>query len=219
MTFPEAPQEFFDMFAEETLHPDLQPYVIEAGSGLAQIKHPLIYAVPYFPATNKMLNAQYAQKLEMLKTAEPRRCIFLHERPYRLDAFLEHAAKLTSNREWWQTLSDVWIDSENIWQNSLLWKRLLKTKLPSKSYFMNAEERKALKALPEKITVYRGCIKGKNENGISWTLGSRIASSGLRRKESCWRRLSTSPQCSHICSVATNRKSSFCKGNAKRNAE
>jgi hypothetical protein len=35
---------------------------------------------------------------------------------------------------------------------------------------MDAEEFAKFKSFPETLTVYRGCQKGINENGLAWTL-------------------------------------------------
>jgi hypothetical protein len=38
-----------------------------------------------------------------------------------------------------------------------------------REYMMTDEDKQAFNALPEVVTVYRGCQKGLNENGLSWT--------------------------------------------------
>jgi hypothetical protein len=40
---------------------------------------------------------------------------------------------------------------------------------------MGEDEDNLLRSLPEEVTIYRGCTKGLNENGISWTLNKEKA--------------------------------------------
>ena len=95
----------------------------------------------------------------------------MHERPHRLDAFGELiATRVVKDIDYWELLGSIWIDSENIWQNFPNWKRLLRSKRPHKHAFMDADDKKEFKALPNRLTVYRGCVCGQNETGMSWTL-------------------------------------------------
>ena len=73
------------------------------------------------------------------------------------------------DNHYWENLADIWIASENIWQNKDLWKSALSSKRPGKSNMMQQDELDELDALPDKIKIYRGYIKGKNQNGFSWT--------------------------------------------------
>ena len=98
----------------------------------------------------------------------------MHERPYRLNAFTLIQSKL-SDTQYWSLLSDIWTDTENQWQGLDNWKQLLSSKRPSRHYLMNEEEFNLLQSLPENVVIYRGCQKGINENGLSWTLDKSIA--------------------------------------------
>jgi hypothetical protein len=155
----------------EPLHPDLVPYFESDGALGAQVRHPLVYQVPLW--SNGSANAYYLQKKKDLDTALAEknfnRVIYLHERPYRLQAFIEIAPRL-SDTKYWSILSGIWTDTENKWQNLEQWKELLSANRPDRHYLMDESEVQLLNSLPELVTIYRGCVKGLNEDGLSWTL-------------------------------------------------
>lgn len=157
-----------DIAAE--LHPDLA-YYLEDGILGKQIRHPLVYQVPIF--SNGHANAQYMWKKEALKKAEDEnnwdRYIFTHERPYRIHAFQTIMHRL-SPTEYWRIFGEIWTDTENQWQNKSDFKRLLNSKRQNREAMMTEEEIEFLAGLPEQVTIYRGCRKRLNENGMSWTL-------------------------------------------------
>jgi len=163
------------MASTEELHPDLQPYLEEGAIGL-QLRHPLVYLVPLW--SNGHANALYEHKVKGVKDALANNkyssYIFLHERPYRLDAFTLIQSKL-SDTQYWSLLSDIWTDTENQWQGLNKWKQLLSSNRPSRHYLMNEEEFNLLQSLPDEVTIYRGCQAGINENGLSWTLNKKKA--------------------------------------------
>jgi hypothetical protein len=155
----------------EPLHPDLAPFLELDGALGAQIRHPLVYQVPLF--SNGSANAYYLQKKKDLDRALDEKnfsqVVFLHERPYRLQAFMQIAHNL-SDKKYWSILSDIWTDTENQWQNLGAWKRLLSSQRYHRHSLMDDTEIQLLNSLPELVTIYRGCVKGQNEDGLSWTL-------------------------------------------------
>jgi hypothetical protein len=157
--------------ANEPLHPDLVPYFETDGALGPQLRHPLVYQVPFF--SNGRANAYYLQKKEDLINAVLHRkfnqIIYLHERPYRLQAFISIAEDLPDSK-YWSLLSSIWTDTENQWQNLEQWKELLSSERGERHYLMSDSEVQLLNSLPELVTIYRGCIKGLNEDGLSWTL-------------------------------------------------
>lgn len=163
------------MASTEELHPDLQPYLEDGAIGL-QLRHPLVYLVPLW--SNGHANALYEHKVKGIKDAlandKYSSYIFLHERPYRLDAFTLIQSKL-SDTQYWSLLSDIWTDTENQWQGLNKWKQLLSSNRPSRHYLMNEEEFNLLQSLPDEVTIYRGCQAGINENGLSWSLNKKKA--------------------------------------------
>jgi hypothetical protein len=155
----------------QLLHPDLEPYLETDGVLGAQIRHPLVYQVPLI--SNGSANAYYAQKKKAVEDAliasAYGRFIFLHERPYRLEAFTKIADKLP-DAKYWSLLSAIWTDTENGFQNIEQWRELFSSSRPSRNFLMNEDEQFIFDNLADKFTVYRGCQEGLNEDGISWTL-------------------------------------------------
>jgi len=164
------------MRRQEDLVPELAAYV-EQGKMFKMIRHPLVFAVPYNPQLNAMLNESLKVKTEyakeMLKKGDFSGYVFLHERPYRINAFNnvieEHGHRVT-DADYWDILSDLWRDSENIWQNQETWYDFLTgDRKGMKQHFMNEEDRATLNKMPDRVTLYRGCMRGKNELGFSYT--------------------------------------------------
>ena len=158
------------MASTEELHPDLVPYVSEGPLG-KQLRHPLVYQIGM--RGNGWANAYYLQKKADVEKALQNKkydsFVWLHERPYRIEAFqeIEH---LLSDTAYWKLLADIWTDTENQWQNYEEWKDLIGSERGSRHYLMNEEEFNLLQSLSDEVTIYRGCQKGINENGLSWTL-------------------------------------------------
>jgi len=155
----------------ESLHPDLVPYLEQSSEGWMMLRHPLVYQVPFF--SNGSANAYYEQKSKAVEKAiadkNYKQFVWLFERPYRLEAFIKIADKL-SDTDYWKLLSDIWIDTENQYAYLKEWKKLLASKRSNRHYMMDEEEDNILRSLPEEVTIYRGCQKGINEDGLSWSL-------------------------------------------------
>jgi hypothetical protein len=158
------------MGSNEDLHPDLVPYVSDGPLG-KQLRHPLVYQIAM--TGNGWANAYYLQKVGDVKKALENKkydsFVWLHERPYRIEAFIQIADKL-SDTKYWSLLGSIWTDTENQWQNLEQWKELLSVNRSSRHYLMDESEVQLLNSLPELVTIYRGCVKGLNEDGLSWTL-------------------------------------------------
>jgi hypothetical protein len=75
-----------------------------------------------------------------------------------------------TDRQYWRTLSELWTDAEFVHLSLCDWLMFLSSERTEQKYFMTTEERRIFDRLPEEITIYRGCIKNKNERGLSWTL-------------------------------------------------
>lgn len=158
---------------KEDLLPELLEYVIDHPRLGKMIKHPLVFSMMHHDMMNAMMNEQFRAKTQACKEALEKgdfaRYIFLHERPYRFEAFSSVAPRM-KDKEYWELLSEAWIDSENLWQNLPQWKKLLKSTRKGREHFMTPEERKFLEELPEVATIYRGYEPGKNREGLSYTL-------------------------------------------------
>lgn len=166
---------------EEELHPDLAKYLFTS-KGLGQVlQHPLVYSVPYIPI-NAHHNAQYAYKQKKAKEYRAERkwsnLIFLYERPYRMQTFLEIADEIEEHEEYWDILGNVLIDTENMyqWQEFIYeavepddWQRR-----EQRFHIMSKEELWKFSRLPATIQVYRGC-RPHNKDGWSWTISKEVA--------------------------------------------
>lgn len=156
----------------EPLHPDLTPWRGES-NGIPGIFHPLVYSIFHADFQNAQINAAYLYKKERartaLKTEDYQTYVWLHERPYRLQAFSDIHNQL-DHPTYWRLLGQIYTDSENIWQNKKLWKRLLEAKRPDSHHFMDDSEQEAFTLLPDTLTLYRGFHKGRNAIGWSYTL-------------------------------------------------
>lgn len=162
----------------EPLHPALKPYLTE--DGMPMLRHPLVYAIPFVHAFAWRSNDLYKSKLKALRDARLKKdwhsIVWLHERPYRRNAFW-HIRKELHGSEYWDLLGSVWVDSENIFQ----WghqrvRALLLSREPDNDHIMNEHERAALKNLPDELQVYRGYKSPKGTpRGWSWTLDEERA--------------------------------------------
>lgn len=173
-------QRLKEMYQPAELHPDLQEYYI-VQNGIPMIKHPLVFSIFHTDIQNYIINQQYEWKKTAIKKALKEKkwssFIFIHERPYRLQAFTSVVDKIEKDpKEYWETLGEIWVDSENIWQNMDYWRFYLTTgPEKDKEYFMSEEDRETFKNLPETITVYRGYVPRKNKGGFSYTLSKEKA--------------------------------------------
>lgn len=170
---------FENLTKEEPLHDDLMDFFEEEEeSCFSMIRHPLVYAVPYIPQMNHLYNKQYLAKSEArdkaFKEENWSQYIWLHERPYRVEAFCEIESYM-DDKAYFELLGSIWSDSENIGRNLDLWKELLfETRFTNQEYFMDEKEREAFNKLPDQLTIYRG-HQGVNKDGLSWTLSQEKA--------------------------------------------
>lgn len=167
----ELSESFFDT---EELHEELAACVATERD-MPVLRHPLVYSVPYFPALNKSLNIAFAQKTAALQSAAEQgrwsACVGLFERPYRVDAFREYI-HLMSDVQYWEVLASIWIDSENIRENQLVWQELLSSSRGDRHAFVGSAEE--LDAMPETFLVYQGHTDDRDD-GWSWTLDEQTA--------------------------------------------
>jgi hypothetical protein len=184
-----------------TIDPDLREYVyLDPGFGW-QLKHPLCFdpvlelslvrpamELPdgtIFPSGVDFINGQLKWKRSGLREAEAKRdwhtFIYLHERPFRIDALLTVIDKIGINRAW-HLVADVWGDTESAsadwdaWDN--LWSRAFWPDGRRKSTslrLMSASERRTFAALPDIVRAWRGCNDEDAVTGFSWTLDRSMA--------------------------------------------
>lgn len=174
------------MERQEELDPDLEPYYEEEGAlGCPSIRHPLVYSVMHAPGMNAMVNMQLRSKKEALNRAFLAKdwgsYIFLHERPYRLDAFMA-INDLMTDEQYWHHLGGIWTDSENIWQNEQDWRIAMTSERPGRAEMMDDEERRVLaEDLQSVVEVHRGFVLDGREEGMSWTKNKVVAKFFARR--------------------------------------
>lgn len=162
------------MTREVKLHNDLKPFLHQRSAlGWMVLQHPLVYSVPYTEDFNEHLNRIYEHKRKALDDSKDKKdyshYVWLHERPYRLNAFQVIEQEL-SDESYWELLGRIWSDSENIWQYLPTWLLLLTSKRPGREAFMTEEGRRALADLPDTLTIYRGYQPGLNKEGLSYSL-------------------------------------------------
>ena len=163
----------------EDLDPELACCETQSAIGPV-IKHPLLFAVPYIPAMNAMINDAFHAKKAAVEEAKANRrwghYLWLHERPYRVHAFARIAAQL-DDTTYWEQLGQLWTDSENIFEAEALWLRLLgePSRIASRARMMTAEERQHLDRLPDRVIVYRGYSYAGRNSGMSWSLSRDVA--------------------------------------------
>jgi hypothetical protein len=156
------------------LNPELQQFLTDTPIG-QYIKHPLVFQ-PFISTTiaNQQLEQKYNQIRKALDTKNFNQFIFLHERPYRLLAFVDIKRNL-NNKNYWKLLSNIWTDTENSYQDLETWRKLFQSKRNHKENLMDEQELETLESLDNELVVYRGCVKNLNENGLSWTLDKNQA--------------------------------------------
>jgi hypothetical protein len=159
-------------FPQEELDPELEAYLENVNRLGTCIRHPLVYSMMHSPVLNGMVNQQLRYKQDALAAAEKAEewhsYIWLHERPYRVNAFVNIAPRM-SDVQYWQTLADLWIDSENIRQSPRVWEGLMRSKRPNREAIMDEGELAELAAMPGLIVVYQGHTTRKHD-GWSWTI-------------------------------------------------
>lgn len=176
---------FNTLFEPEELDPELARYLSEIKGGslsMMALRHPLVYCVLYNPALNKLSNLQYREKKkaieEAAKEGDVARIIALHERPYRLSAFLDYSHLVTPVNKG-RLLRDLWSDSENIYECKSHWEVLL-NEIAKDPVVRAGFAGRHINSLPEEMVVYRG-IQGEElytweeDPGYSWTLSERKA--------------------------------------------
>lgn len=184
MTAEPTHQDLLDWFGEyEDLDPELEDHLNDGPLGPC-IQHPLVYSIMHTPLQNSLVNRQLQHKLEALdrarNEADWHSYVFLHERPWRLDALVDVMTEMTPPR-WWELFGTVWIDSENIRENYETWTDLLRSGNPDHMRsMMSNDEMLALDALPDAITIYQGHTS-ERDDGWSWTTRLETAAWFARR--------------------------------------
>ncbi|RYE99523.1 MAG: hypothetical protein EOO77_35395 [Oxalobacteraceae bacterium] len=141
------------------------------------VHHPLVISTLTFGIDRAhTINGLYEQKRATLARAREvgsfHRIVFLHERPYRLNALMDLIAndpRFTAHEDFWEIISQVWTDSENIWENDEGWRDILTRDIPNRHRMMTREEQGRLDFLGDTIRVFRGYSGEGTPDGLSWT--------------------------------------------------
>ena len=180
----------------EELHPDLALYLQEDDTFGTSLRHPLVFSILHTKHMNAYVNAQYTYKRKALDEAV-KKCkwsqyIWLHERPYRLDAFSNIAWRLEGTTLYWELLGEIWIDSENIFQNRDEWRDVLEQTYDDEQkhwhHMSRPEDRVVFTLTPEKgglldhTLIFRGYSDEDGLDGFSWTLDRARAKWFARRR-------------------------------------
>jgi hypothetical protein len=153
----------------ETLHPNLTRYAYDG-----RVHHRLVVASLTKDASH--INRIYRYKIDAVAKARANGdwevYVFLHEKPYRLDALLRAAKNGLKKKpsEFWALLGRVWRDTENDHQHPVKWRRLWAETIEGRQACMSDEDLRIFDGLPEPIEVWRGTSRKRDLPGLSWTL-------------------------------------------------
>jgi hypothetical protein len=159
---------------EVELHRDLVPYLAESEVLGEVLKAPLVFMVPYLPEMARLANEMYRTKTEGIHRAAAERnwhkIVWLHEKPYRLRAFLSIRERL-SDQGYWEALGSIWIETENLHDDQEQWLGALTAQRPGRArWLMDDADRATLAELGQDVTVYRGFARPGSYRAPSWSL-------------------------------------------------
>lgn len=169
--------QFYAMYRPEPLHADLLDYVLEGvvAPGQKSLYHPLVIVPVLNETSHRHINEVYLSKNKELDRAVKERnwstYIWIHERPYRLNALLDCAQYgAMRDAEFGSLIRAVWIDSENIHQNMMAWSSLWSSLgADARAKTMSEDDHAAFAKLPENIPVWRGVTHSDAVRGMSWS--------------------------------------------------
>ena len=111
---------------------------------------------------------------EAIKEKNINSYLWLHERAYRVESIINALNDWwkPSKKEYWELISFLWTDTENVYENKDYWEQLLFLEFSDSHLMMDEEDTKFFNELPSTITIYRG---GVDDKGYSWTLDKEKA--------------------------------------------
>lgn len=173
------------------LHPEIRRHTCEI-NGVQWIHCPLLITFGLSGVhAAKEINTAYMRKKALAEKFlanirfDPMAYLWLIEKPYRLDAFIENQDRL-SDAQYWRCLEFVFSIVEYVQYDIAKWLGLLNSKRRYRPLMMERKDRKHFESLPDTLTIYRGYQHGKyrHKMGLSWTLSKAKAIwFAYRRKE------------------------------------
>ncbi len=102
-------------------------------------------------------------------------CSVLVEKPYRFIFLLAHQDKMT-DKEYWETLCDIFKSTENQSQEMDKWIELFNSPRPKRECLMvDIDDCDFFEQLPDRVEVWRGVSDTDYVNGLSWSTERGLA--------------------------------------------
>ncbi|MGP9816854.1 hypothetical protein ACT3UA_11225 [Glutamicibacter sp. 363] len=175
LTMPKFGELDLEQLVNEPLLPELEPYLRHETAFGTSLHHPLV--IEPFAVLSGLANRIYTSKTWALKKAiedqDWSTVVFIHERPYRLEAFVEHVLNglatplVDLSPELKALATEIWSDSENHYEMKQYWDQLL-SKRDGALLLADKKGLELYGTLPEELTVYRG--DHEDSLRISWSL-------------------------------------------------
>lgn len=162
----------------EPLRKDLRKYVIRFTCDMATqsygfFEHPLlttrVHSIEHCAFIHHQLKTREQMVLDYEKKGDLQQAVMTHEKPYRFEALARYEPQMADDT-FWRTFGDAWTSSDNLWQDAEMIEGWLSSSKPCREQMMSAEERQALKRMPDAITIYRGYSGRGTWRGWSWTI-------------------------------------------------
>jgi hypothetical protein len=74
-----------------------------------------------------------------------------------------------SDEDYWHKLGYDWMNTERPGLEDSSWRERFGSTRPGREHLMAPDVRELMTALPERVRVWRGAVRGVNEAGLSWT--------------------------------------------------
>ncbi len=77
---------------------------------------------------------------------------------------------MRSDQDYWRQLAYDWTHAEHVGLDEPAWRERFSSGRPGREHLMESDVRDLLAKAPERIRVWRGAVRGVNEDGLSWTI-------------------------------------------------
>lgn len=170
------------MQQSESLIPELREHLHQDSNGGLWVKHRYVVTI-YVPGSNPlnaMTNRTYHQRAAAAKRLLGERqwdhYMFMIEKPFLLDCFVEIEPGLP-DEDYWRLLGSIWQRTEFIASDLTVWSRLWRSDRKGREHAMDEGERKALAEMPDTLHIYRGIDRRtkKAKRRLAWTLDRKTA--------------------------------------------